>query len=396
MQSLVLLALYKSMASLHVKLTYVCMILYDMIWIYYFIVESVFLHLFQKLEAWLRRRKSYCARRRWLSLGRSWCRTVLRRPRRGQGLRTPQDARGTSFWAFWRLQFLFIATFKIWSWSRGVAQGEGLEGDPATDGERWEESEGPSPKSDKRFMKTVTCSVSFHFEQTKRIKQTILLLCFTSFTLLSLCFVHLCSLFWKALVCESQRRIVSACWRARPPMRKSCRPYLNTRSDNWRRLRNSSFKFIRQVYHGLPVWMGSLLLWNMTWMHDVTCVSRVVLFDGHLGTSPSSRQCHGGSRWYKLFPRSSISSIVLRFMAATGFGWLRHAMATWIFPGTLCLPLLSVGICVASFSPCLQLASLLVSHSVSAVGTLQLTGAWSFLCHHQVWILVLQDWIIFW
>ena len=82
----------------------------------------------------------------------------------------------------------------------------------------------------------------FHVEQTKRTKQTntfaLLYIDFTSFTLLSLCFVHLCSLFWKALDCESQRRIVSACWRARPPMRKSCRPYLNTRSDNWRQLRN--------------------------------------------------------------------------------------------------------------------------------------------------------------
>ena len=90
---------------------------------------------------------------------------------------------------------------------------------------------------------------------------------------------------------------------------------------------HSSCKFIRQVYHGLPVWMGSLLLWSMTWMHDVACVSRVVLFDGHLGTSPyspSSRQCHGGSRWYKLFPRSSM---ILHCFEIHGSYGLRMASA---------------------------------------------------------------------
>ena len=260
------------------------------------------------------------------------------------------------------------------------------------------------PKSDKPLYEDRHLLRRFTLSRRSALSKQILLLCFRSFTLLSLCFVHLCSLFWKALDCESQRRIVSACWRARPPMRKSCRPYLNTRSDNWRQLRNhrkSSESYMLRGCRGLytphanlsdrftmvylygwvpysfEAWLGCMmsrvspeLCCLMGTLGRVLIVLRLANAMG----DPGDTNCFRDPPW---------SSIVLRFMAAMGFGWLRHAMAAWIFPGTLCLPLLSVGICVASFSPCLQLASLLVSHSVSAVGTLQLTGAWNFLCHHH-------------
>ena len=148
----------------------------------------MFLHLFQKLEAWLRRRKSCCARRRWLSLGRSWCRIVLRRPKRGQGLRA-QDAPGNSrndILSILAASILVISCSRFASWSRGIfGQGEGLEGDPATDGERWEESEGQASEKrktlceDRHLLRCFTLSrLSALRALAKQINQVLNLLYF--------------------------------------------------------------------------------------------------------------------------------------------------------------------------------------------------------------------------
>ena len=185
----------------------------------------------------------------------------------------------------------------------------------------------------------------FHVEQTKRTKQTntFALLYILYFTFSVLCSSLFSVLESVGLWVTAQDRISMLEGQATNEKVLSPLPQYQTRQlktaaesskiigiihvERLPRTLHSSFKFIRQVYHGLPVWMGSLLLWSMTWMHDVACVSRVVLFDGHLGTSPYSPSSHamgdpGDTNCFRDPPWASDG-----------------------FPGTLCLPLLSVGIC---------------------------------------------------
>ena len=180
------------------------------------------------LEARLGRRKSCCARRRWLSHWRNWCRTAFTRWKRGQ------YARGHP-----RLQLIFVAQnfLELWnfgrSWSNFLrncvyffAQGEGLEGGPATDGERWEEYEGQAESEQRHHQEPLApCHfVVFFFDL----------------------------LIWKAVRCESHCRIVSACWRVIPSMNRPC---LNTRRPRrlwnhtcWKQTAEDLTLFSKQVY----------------------------------------------------------------------------------------------------------------------------------------------------
>ena len=200
------------------------------------------------------------------------------------------------------------------------------------------------PKSDKRFMKTVTCSAVSRWGRRSALSKQYF--CFALDPLL----YFLCALFISVL-CSGKRWTVSHSagsyqhvggpghqWESPVALTSipdqttedSCGIIENHRNHTcWEAAED--FTLLMQIYQtGLP-WFtcmdGFLTLWSMTWMHDVACVSRVVLFDGHLGTSPyspSSRQCHGGSRWYKLFPRSSM---ILHCFEIHGSYGLRMASA---------------------------------------------------------------------